>query len=248
MAESVVDPADITAVKAPGRPVRPIDPGDENEQLSSPLIENPGLGIAKPPISPPMSGRSFRLDPEAGDAATDLTSVVRSDTTSISISPPQSQLAAAGQNFTPDSVPQITSSLSTLPATVLAETGRAVAMRISRAIRSGEETLTIDLHPAELGHLAVRLAFHDSGVDVRMVISRQETFDAFTKDRASLEQQFASAGIDLGAGGLDLKFGQQPAPQPSNSSTTGEATVPAEPVAAETHDHVLGTGMINIVA
>jgi flagellar hook-length control protein FliK len=53
----------------------------------------------------------------------------------------------------------------------------------------------------------VHLVFHADGVDVQMTVDRRDTFDSFARDRANLEQQLSQAGINLGSGGLDLRFG-----------------------------------------
>jgi hypothetical protein len=119
-------------------------------------------------------------------------------------------------------------------------------MRIGRAARTGEDTLTIELHPAELGHIAVRLAFHDGNVDVRMVFSRQETYQAMSQDRTSLEQQLSQAGIDLGQGGVDLRYSQPSAPEEPvmRGGFQSTDTMPAP----ETGTVVSGDGLVNIVA
>ncbi len=128
----------------------------------------------------------------------------------------------------------------------MAEANRAVALRVSRAIASGEDTLTIELHPAELGHVAVHLAFHDSGVQVQMVVGRQETFQAFSQDRAALEQQFSQAGIDLGAGGLDLRYSQTPEPRQAYAS--GSSSPEAGSSQAQTSNIFSSDNLVNIVA
>ena len=130
----------------------------------------------------------------------------------------------------------------------MAEANRAVALRVSRAIRSGEDTLTIELHPAELGHVAVRIAFHGSGVDVQMVVGRQETFQAFSQDRAALEQQFSQAGIDLGAGGLDLRYSQTPTQEPKQAWGSGSHRSGDGLSETDTRTVLLGDNLVNIVA
>jgi flagellar hook-length control protein FliK len=108
-----------------------------------------------------------------------------------------------------------------------------VATHISRALENGQQTLTIQLHPAELGRVEVHLSFHSDGLSVQMTLDRRETYDAFTRDRASLEQQFSKAGIDLGSGGLNLRFGQQSGQQSQRQTAlnSGFNPVPVSPAA-----------------
>ena len=98
------------------------------------------------------------------------------------------------------------------PAQAAAEITATVAARIGRAVQDGTHVLTMQLHPAELGRVEVRLSFHDSGVGVQMTLDRAETFDTFSRNRSAMEQHLADSGINLGTGGLDLRFGQQPGP------------------------------------
>ncbi len=143
------------------------------------------------------------------------------------------------------------SSLSNIQAsanTAMADANRAVALRVSRAIRSGEDTLTIELHPAELGHVAVHIAFHANGVDVQMLVGREETYRAFNQDRAALEQQFSQAGIDLGSGGLDLRHNR------TSGSDAKQTWTPASPQQGDGSGEAnmravfLGDNLVNIVA
>jgi hypothetical protein len=154
----------------------------------------------------------------------------------------------AKQSSALDAAPPPLSTATASAVTAMSEANRAVALRVSHAIRSGQETLTIELHPAELGHVAVHLAFHGDSVDVRMVVGRQETFQAFSQDRAALEQQFSQAGIDLGTGGLDLRYSQTPAPEPRQASASGPPREGGEPSERESRAVILGDNLVNIVA
>ncbi len=117
------------------------------------------------------------------------------------------QNTAAGpvsQAVTGTAAPSAALSASVLPG----QTHTLLAMQLARAVQDGSSTLSVELHPADLGRVEVHLSFHADGVGVQMTLDRRETFDAFTQDRAALEKQFSQAGIDLGSGGLDLRFGE----------------------------------------
>jgi len=139
------------------------------------------------------------------------------------------------------------------PPTSMEDTRAALAVRISTAVQDGHQTLSIELNPADLGRVEVRLSFHPDGVGVQMTIDKKETFDAFTRDRASLEQQFSQAGIDLGGGGLNLRFGQQTGQSPGRDPTPSGAryVTPAQQpaaIAAVATSIRTAQGSINILA
>ncbi len=158
------------------------------------------------------------------------------------------QSATPSQTMTVESPQSSLSNIQASANTAMADANRAVALRISRAIRSGEDTLTIELHPAELGHVAVHIAFHANGVDVQMLVGREETYRAFNQDRAALEQQFSQAGIDLGSGGLDLRHNR------TSGSDAKQTWTPASPQQGDGSGEAnmravfLGDNLVNIVA
>jgi flagellar hook-length control protein FliK len=130
------------------------------------------------------------------------------------------------------------------------QTQALLAVRLARAVQQGQTTLSVELHPAELGRVEVHLSFRPDGVGVQMTVDRQDTFDAFVRDRGSLEQQLAQAGIDLGSSGLDLRFGQhssQPSPRENLATTRLTAVMP---VPAPSSRPVLAVqdGRVDIVA
>ena len=150
-----------------------------------------------------------------------------------------------------DAVAEASRTEAAIPQRALTAAGETVAARIGRAVQDGTHVLTMELHPAELGRVEVRLSFHDGGIGVQMTLDRPETYDAFSRNRGGMEQQLADAGINLGSGGLDLRFGQQsghPAPQPGATAIRiplPAETVPAnrQPSAVSMHD-----GLIDILA
>lgn len=135
---------------------------------------------------------------------------------------------------------------------VAGEAGEPVAIRIARAARDGDKSLTMELHPADLGRVEVRLSFHADGVGVQMTLDKPETFEAFSRNRAGLEQQLAQAGINLGDGGLDLRLGQQGGQpeserRPANLRTQAGSYAIAPP-ALPAAIAWAGQGLVDIVA
>lgn len=139
------------------------------------------------------------------------------------------------------------------PYAVLADAGTTVGsmgLRIARAMHDGTQTFSIELHPAELGRVDVRLSFHAEGVGVQMTVDRQETYAAFHRDRAALEQQLAQAGINLGSGGLDLRYGaqsRQPLPQQVASTFRAAASADVLPGAAQSYA-MSSDSLVDIIA
>ncbi len=224
----------------------------ESAQVAAPadplLATGYQLPTQPPAIALTPSGDSSSSKAGAGKA--DTIEIVSSDDSASSINGvtpsagPMQPPPAMQTETIPQSIPAVPASASG----AMAEANRAVALRISRAIRSGEDTLTIELHPAELGHVAVRLAFHGNSVDVQMLVGRQETFQAFSQDRAALEQQFSQAGIDLGAGGLDLRYSQTPTQEQKQAWATGSHRSGDGPSETDTRTVLLGDNLVNIVA
>ena len=98
----------------------------------------------------------------------------------------------------------------------------------------------------------VRLSFHTNGVGVQMTLDRPETFDAFSRNRADLEQQLAQAGVTLGDGGLDLRLGQQSNQQESERQSgnfrVAAASNAVTPAALPPAVRWAGQGLVDIVA
>jgi flagellar hook-length control protein FliK len=156
-------------------------------------------------------------------------------------------LSADATNPPPSSVATVQTSTPLAASTGGA--GEQVAIHIAKALQDGSKTITVELHPAELGRVEIRLSFQSDGLSVQMTVDRQETFDSFSRDRGGLEQQLGQAGVDLGSGGLDLRLGQQS--DQSNSDTSGgsprsASAVPTTQVPTPTA--WVGNGLVDILA
>jgi flagellar hook-length control protein FliK len=193
--------------------VSPVDPGNPQPDLAPPpanadspvpvptLPSGNDIGAASAPQNQPHDARSDAVAPPLYPAG------------AASPAPP------AGGAIAPPSGP------AAPPISTAAE---QVAMHVAQSLNEGGKTVTIELHPAELGRVEIHFSFHSDGMDVRMTVDRQETFDALSHDRNGLHQQLAQAGVDLGGGGLDVRLGQQQPDQPGgySSGRTPRAAMP----------------------
>ena len=144
--------------------------------------------------------------------------------------------ASAGQAETPlplqsgltsgQAGPAVARAPGELPLTANRPSGPAVpvgevAVHIQRAAAKGEERIRIQLHPAELGQIDVRLKLGADGVTRAMVqVERPETLDLLQRDARGLERALQDAGLktdsnslsfslrEHGQGGLHERYGQ----------------------------------------
>lgn len=142
------------------------------------------------------------------------------------------------------------------PSRVAQQAGAQVAVSLSRALANGSRTVTVQLHPDDLGRVELRLGFHPSGLSVQMTLQSRQTFEAFTENRSSLEQQFAQAGVDLGSNGLDLRFQQNSSDQNQSgrnlfsqtSTTPGLTDAANDPLAEAASQRLSGSAGLDIIA
>jgi hypothetical protein len=213
------------------------DDGDSFASMSGPSISGapaqslPQLAAFADDLAAPPTLAPIGPDPDnAPDGPRSAATATHSDAAS---GPDPGSFAAAASmpapSVSPAAVGNASPTLASASQAGSDQTHALLAMRVNRAIQDGQSTVSVELHPAELGRVEVRLSFHADGVGVQMTIDRRETYDAFTRDRAGLEQQFTQAGIDLGSGGLDLRYGQHSDRSAAPEAPTGNRSAAAMP-------------------
>jgi flagellar hook-length control protein FliK len=226
--QPALSPQPIVAMPAPAPP-----PVNTTEATSN----APKLQVEV--VSDHRTSASDSSDPRQ---QTELPAVTDGSTPAVIASAPQ---------FSQPFAPEPAVAAPPAPQQAVQKAAETVAARIGRAVQDGNHVLTMQLHPAELGRVEVRLSFHDGGIGVQMTLDRPETYDAFTRNRDAMEQHLANSGINLTTGGLDLRFGQQPdrsVPQPPMHAVrvplSGETAFSASPPPVRS----MRNGLIDILA
>ena len=85
-----------------------------------------------------------------------------------------------------------------------------VAVQIAQAVHQGIDQIKIQLHPAELGRVDVRLDVASDGrVAATVVADRPETLEMLRNDSRSLERALQDAGLRSDAGNLSFNLREQ---------------------------------------
>ena len=80
-----------------------------------------------------------------------------------------------------------------------------IAVQISRAAEAGQDRLTVNLKPAELGNVTIKLEVgHDNRIIAIIQAERPETLELLQRDARSLERAMAEAGLNTDSGSLNF--------------------------------------------
>ncbi len=83
-------------------------------------------------------------------------------------------------------------------------------IQIQKGVENKVNGLTVELHPAELGKLDVKLNIDDNGVlKASIMVEKPETLALLQKDNADLMKALQEAGIQTDEGSLDFNLKQQ---------------------------------------
>lgn len=86
-----------------------------------------------------------------------------------------------------------------------------VAFELGRAANQGLNRISMQLHPAELGRVDVRIEVAQDGRAIAtVVVDRPETLDALQRDARSLERALSDAGLQADSGSLNFSLRQDP--------------------------------------
>lgn len=116
-----------------------------------------------------------------------------------------------------------------------------VQLAITTATRDGIDRITMQLEPADLGRVEIRMETGGDGrTQLSFTVDKSDTLDALARDARTLERALQEAGIKADAGSMQFNLRQQPqhfAGQDGNNNPSRGTThsgEDGEPVAAVT--------------
>jgi flagellar hook-length control protein FliK len=84
-----------------------------------------------------------------------------------------------------------------------------VSVRLLHAVAEGRRVIQMQLHPAELGSIDVRMHWQGERLSAQFLVDRPETLHLLQRDLPALERSLAQAGVNLDNGGLSFSLRQQ---------------------------------------
>jgi flagellar hook-length control protein FliK len=112
-------------------------------------------------------------------------------------------LAQGAASKRPDFVAQLRQHLQNLPA------HEQVAVHLQRAVREGTNKFSIQLSPAELGNIHVKLEIdEEKRVTAAVTVERPSTLELLQRDTKGLERALHNAGLNMEGGDLSFNLGR----------------------------------------
>jgi len=171
----------------------------------------------------------------------------------------------AAENTTPVGSYSFASQLSAARATAGGTVGLPsavdqVALQLNRSAKDGVDQMTIQLRPAEMGRIDIKLNFSTDGkVQGTVVADNPATLDLLLKDVRSLERGLQDAGFSADSGSLQFSlrgdgqqasssFNQETTNRSNSNLTTNTPDVnnPDLPASFATETYYLTPGRVNI--
>lgn len=114
-----------------------------------------------------------------------------------------------------------------------------VAVHIGQLAKSGNDRITVDLHPAELGRVSVKLDIGEQGRLLAVISAdRPETLEQLQRDSQTLERALQNAGFDAGRENFTFNLRDEDGLEWSSEADDAAAT-DAEASGSEIDDQTL---------
>jgi flagellar hook-length control protein FliK len=174
--------------------------------------------------------------PDAGQAAATSVTPDASALTTANLAAPTNTATAAAAPATPGA-PMVVTPAQILPAY------EQVAISLKQAAQTGAGRIEIQLKPASLGAISVKLDVnHDGHITAVISADRSDTLNLLRQDSAGLQQALRDAGLQADAGSLSFNLRgdaqsfaqnapQTPAPSSGRIADATTAAFPDAPVA-----------------
>ena len=227
------------------------EPGAATPQAPSGADQNTSAGAAGPDNPPPGQAG---LDAKTAGAVASAAATAATGGGSAAAAKPDAATATAAaalpdatastaQNFTLPGTTSTTPATAATPGSTAALPTTAahilpayeqVAVNLKQAAQSGADHIEIQLKPASLGAIAVKLdVTHDGRITAVISADRSDTLHMLRQDSAGLQQALRDAGLQADSGSLSFNLrgdGQSFAQNSQNSAPAQTGSSAAEPV------------------
>lgn len=134
-----------------------------------------------------------------------------------------------------------------LPGSAVTE---QISVKITKALQAGTDRISIQLKPAELGRVDVKMEMtHDGRVMTVVTAEKQDTLDLLRRDSSELQKALADAGLNSGGMEFNLKGQEQKSAEAEDNAKNNPANAEAEAEAdADTGDGVMSAWESGIFA
>ena len=127
-----------------------------------------------------------------------------------------------------DSTSSSSASQANQAARANAQTGspaEQVSTQLINAAKDGNEKIKVQLHPAELGRVDIKLEVSQDGRVMAVIAAdNQESLDLLQQDSKALEQALKDAGFETDQGSLNFSLNQDPDGKSQTASSEGDAS------------------------
>ena len=137
------------------------------------------------------------------------------------------------------------------------EVVKQVTVQLTKGAQAGDSTVKIQLRPAELGKVDVKLEISNNTlVKAMVVVEKPETLELLQRDARILERALQDAGLKTNSGGLNFALNDQggsdqnqdnkDAPRNAVAGSSQSDGAPTE--AATDQSNQAGDGLVNLMA
>lgn len=132
--------------------------------------------------------------------------------------------SATAQHSSSTLAPSAISASAPRAAALAASLPSQIAVQVSKAAESGANRFVIQLDPADLGHVEVKMTVSDRGhISAVLIADRQDTLDLLQRDQRALEKALQDSGLSTDSGSLQFSLKEQNSGQSENAAKEGIA-------------------------
>jgi flagellar hook-length control protein FliK len=81
-----------------------------------------------------------------------------------------------------------------------------IKVQLSKSLKDGADTLSLQLHPTDLGRVDVKLEMQNGQVKAMVTADRPETLQMLKNDASTLQQSLSNAGLSTDANSLSFEL------------------------------------------